>query len=76
MRGPLRGLWQGRAGTVDWEFGKEMVMAESEMARAESEMVSEGKTLASDRCGRGLQQGLVWKGDMGVVLGYRQEGVG
>ena len=58
MRGPLHGVWQGRAGTVDWEFGKEMVTAESEM-------VSEGKTLASDRCGMGLWQGLVWKGDTG-----------
>ena len=43
---------------MDWEFGKEMVMPESEK-------VSEGKTLASDRCGRGLRQGLVWKGDTG-----------
>ena len=69
MRGPLRGVWQGRAGTVDWEFGKEMVTAESER-------VLEGKTLASDRCGRGLRQGLVWKDNTGVVLGFRKEGVG
>ena len=35
------------------------------MVTAESEKVSEGKTLASDRCGRGLWQGSVWKSVQG-----------
>ena len=36
---------------MDWVSGKEMVVAESER-------VSEGKTMASDRCESGLRQGL------------------
>ena len=34
----------------------------SVMVTVVSERVSEGKTLASDRCGRELRQGWVWKG--------------
>ena len=44
---------EGETGTVDWECV---------MVTAVSERVSEGKTLASDRCGKGLRQGSVWKG--------------
>ena len=32
---------------------------------AMAERVSEGKTLASDQCGRGLRQGSMWKADTG-----------
>ena len=32
---------------------------------AVSKRVSEGKTLTSDRCGRGIQQGSVWPGVQG-----------
>ena len=47
---------EGETGTVDWECV---------MVTAVSEKVSEGKTLASDRCGRGLRQGSVWKSVQG-----------
>ena len=43
---------------MDWDVGKEVVTVESEK-------VSEGKTLTSDRCGRRLRQGLMWKADTG-----------
>ena len=44
---------EGETGTVGWEYV---------MVTAVSERVSKGKTLASNRCGRGLRQGSVWKG--------------
>ena len=47
---------EGKTRTVDWECV---------MVTAVSERVSEGKTLASDRCGWGLRQGSVWKGVRG-----------
>ena len=57
---------KGETGTVDWELGKEMVAAESER-------VSEGKRMASDRCGGGLRQG--WCRDARkATLGFRQKG--
>ena len=51
---------------MDWELGKEMVVAESER-------VSEGKTMASDRCGSGLLQGLGQRSDT-RALGFMQGG--
>ena len=51
---------------MDWELGKEMVAAELER-------VSEGKRMASDRCGSGLRQG--WCRDARkATLGFRQRG--
>ena len=39
----------------------------------EAERVSEGKTMAFDRCGSGLRQGLGQRSDTGA-LGFRQGG--
>ena len=42
MQGHLRIVWKVRDRAVDWELGKEMLVAESKR-------LSEGKTMASDR---------------------------
>ena len=47
---------EGETGIVDWECV---------MVTTVSERVSDGKTLASNQCGRGLWQGSVWKGVQG-----------
>ena len=56
MRERLSEVWEWRAGMGDCECVVVTVM----LAR-----VSEGKTLTSDRCGRGLRQGSVWPGVQG-----------
>ena len=48
MNRHLRGVWEVRDRAMDWEVWKAMVVTGPER-------VSEGKTLASDRCGRGLR---------------------